>query len=42
VVVPGASHLFEELGTLEEAGRWAAEWFERHLTPARRRIEREA
>jgi dienelactone hydrolase len=32
VVIPGASHLFEEPGTLEEAGRLAAAWFVDHLT----------
>lgn len=32
-VVPGATHLFEEPGTLEEAARLAAEWFARHLHP---------
>lgn len=31
VVVPGASHLFEEPGTLEEVARLAAEWFGRYL-----------
>ena len=31
VVVPGATHLFEEPGTLEDAGRWAAEWFIHYL-----------
>ncbi len=31
VVIPGASHLFEEPGTLEEAGRLAAAWFAQHL-----------
>ncbi|HUF36843.1 MAG TPA: alpha/beta family hydrolase [Gemmatimonadales bacterium] len=31
VVVPGATHLFEEPGTLEEAGMWAAEWFIHYL-----------
>jgi dienelactone hydrolase len=31
VIVPGASHLFEEPGTLEEVARLAAEWFTRHL-----------
>jgi pimeloyl-ACP methyl ester carboxylesterase len=31
VVVPGASHLFEEPGTLEEVARLAADWFVRHL-----------
>jgi putative phosphoribosyl transferase len=30
-VVPGATHLFEEPGTLEEAARLAAEWCGRHL-----------
>ena len=32
-VVPGASHLFEEPGTLEEVARLAAGWFQRHLRP---------
>jgi pimeloyl-ACP methyl ester carboxylesterase len=32
-VVPGASHLFEEEGTLEEAARLATDWFLRHLRP---------
>lgn len=31
VIVPGASHLFEEAGTLEEVARLAAEWFTLHL-----------
>ena len=31
VVVPGATHLFEEPGTLEEATAHAGGWFERHL-----------
>ena len=30
-IVPGATHLFEEPGTLQEAARLAAEWFKRHL-----------
>jgi dienelactone hydrolase len=30
-VVPGATHLFEEPGTLEEVARLAADWFTRHL-----------
>lgn len=34
VIVPGASHLFEEPGTLEEVARLAADWFTRHLTAA--------
>ena len=31
VIVPGASHLFEEPGKLEEVARLAAEWFPRYL-----------
>ena len=30
-VVPGATHLFEEPGTLEEVARLTAEWCARHL-----------
>jgi dienelactone hydrolase len=30
-IVPGATHLFEEPGTLEEVARLATEWFDRHL-----------
>jgi putative phosphoribosyl transferase len=30
-IVPGATHLFEEPGTLEEVARLAAGWFTRHL-----------
>lgn len=30
-IVPGATHLFEEPGTLEEVARLASEWFARHL-----------
>ena len=33
-IVPGATHLFEEPGTLEEVARLAAEWFTRHLGAA--------
>ncbi|NJD89688.1 MAG: alpha/beta hydrolase [Betaproteobacteria bacterium] len=33
-IVPGATHLFEEAGTLEVAASHAAEWFTRHLAPA--------
>jgi len=32
-VVPGATHLFEEPGTLEEVARLAANWFVKHLRP---------
>jgi putative phosphoribosyl transferase len=31
VIVPGATHLFEEPGTLEAVARLAADWFGRHL-----------
>jgi pimeloyl-ACP methyl ester carboxylesterase len=31
IVVPGASHLFEEPGALEEAARLARDWFQVHL-----------
>jgi dienelactone hydrolase len=31
VIVPGASHLFEEPGTLDEVARLARGWFRRHL-----------
>lgn len=30
-IVPGATHLFEEPGTLEEVARLAADWFRRYL-----------
>ncbi|MGE0823731.1 MAG: dienelactone hydrolase family protein [Candidatus Binatia bacterium] len=30
-IVPGATHLFEEPGTLEEVARVASQWFLRHL-----------
>lgn len=31
-IIPGATHLFEEPGTLEEVARLATEWFRDHLT----------
>jgi putative phosphoribosyl transferase len=31
VIVPGATHLFEEPGTLEEVARLATEWFKQYL-----------
>jgi putative phosphoribosyl transferase len=34
VIVPGATHLFEEPGTLEEVARLAADWFAAHLVSA--------
>jgi len=33
VIVPGASHLFEEPGALEEVALLAADWFTRHFGP---------
>ena len=32
VIVPGASHLFEEPGALEEVARLAGDWFTSELT----------
>jgi dienelactone hydrolase len=31
VIIPGATHLFEEPGTLEEVSQLAREWFQRYL-----------
>jgi pimeloyl-ACP methyl ester carboxylesterase len=39
VVIPGATHLFEESGALEEVARLAGEWFEGHLGAAPRGAE---
>ena len=36
-VVPGATHLFEEPGALDEVARLAVAWFRRHLGGSRRR-----
>jgi putative phosphoribosyl transferase len=33
MIVPGASHLFEEPGTLEYAARLATDWFQTRLSP---------
>lgn len=33
-IVPGATHLFEEPGTLGQVARLARDWFRRYLTPA--------
>ena len=33
-IVPGATHLFEEPGKLDEVARLAGDWFARHLQPA--------
>jgi putative phosphoribosyl transferase len=37
-IIPGATHLFEELGALEKVTQLASEWFEQHLTPAHQPI----
>lgn len=34
VIVPGANHLFEELGTLEQVAEHAARWFKQYLIAA--------
>jgi dienelactone hydrolase len=31
VIIPGATHLFEEPGTLEEVGKFSTDWFLRYL-----------
>jgi putative phosphoribosyl transferase len=31
VIIPGATHLFEEPGALDEVARLARQWFERYL-----------
>jgi pimeloyl-ACP methyl ester carboxylesterase len=31
IIVPGATHLFEEPGALDEVARLARDWFHRHL-----------
>lgn len=41
VIIPGATHLFEEPGTLEEVARLAAEWFGRYLEAVSARAVRE-
>jgi pimeloyl-ACP methyl ester carboxylesterase len=33
MIVPGASHLFEEAGTLEQAAELTRDWFLTHLSP---------
>jgi putative phosphoribosyl transferase len=33
-IIPGATHLFEEPGTLEQVAEQAADWFGTYLTPA--------
>ena len=42
VIIPGASHLFEEPGALDEVARLAREWFRQHLVPdAQRKAQSE-
>lgn len=40
VIVPGATHLFEEPGALDEVARLAREWLERHLKPSEGHVPR--
>ncbi len=35
IIVPGATHLFEEPGTLEQVADHALQWFQRYLNPNR-------
>jgi putative phosphoribosyl transferase len=35
-IVPGATHLFEEAGTLEKVARLAIDWFNNYLNPQRK------
>jgi len=39
-IVPGATHLFEEPGALEEVARLAADWFLRHLRQPHHQLAR--
>jgi dienelactone hydrolase len=39
-IVPGASHLFEEPGTLEQVAHLARDWFTRYLIPAGHNLAR--
>jgi dienelactone hydrolase len=38
VIVPGATHLFEEPGALDEVAALARDWFQRYLLPEESRI----
>jgi len=42
VIVPAASHLFEEPGALDEVARLARDWFERRLVPVTRAPSKDA
>lgn len=35
ILIPGATHLFEETGTLEQVASHAADWFKKYLTSAK-------
>jgi putative phosphoribosyl transferase len=35
-IIPGATHLFEEPGTLDQVARSAADWFKKYLQPVER------
>jgi putative phosphoribosyl transferase len=37
IIIPGATHLFEEPGKLEEVARLSAGWFSQHFRTARKR-----
>jgi putative phosphoribosyl transferase len=37
IVIPGATHLFEEPGTLDAAAAHARDWFVEHLAAGRKR-----
>ena len=39
IIIPGASHLFEEPGTLEQVAKEALRWFQRYLSPASHRTK---
>jgi hypothetical protein len=41
VIVPGATHLFEEPGALDEVARLARDWFLRYLTAAEESVFQE-
>jgi len=38
VIVPGATHLFEEPGTLEQVTQEATQWFKRYLLKGSARL----
>ncbi len=41
VIVPGATHLFEEPGKLEEVARLAADWFLKHMRKSKENSEKD-